>query len=169
MYSLNPLKAAFVIFLLSASLACAQESREGADGASVQRLCLPEDLEGHTFALVLFRETPPARESKAMAHFRYNYLAFLKNGHFNMHASNKAMKTAAMLELYFRQDPTAFQFYTLSPTGVLNLAVNDKIIYSYRCVAIIQNKDEFVKGDLVLTGYTRKKKTVLYKLYRRWY
>jgi len=117
--------------------------------------------------MVDFRETPPRGEALMVQEAPYQFLTFYeKNGYdamaFNMELNSK--QVISYLKAY-----SGGKYYILSKDGVLNLVDNDKIKYSYRCVAQLKKQYEYIPGDLILTGYTKKGKSVLYKLYRRWY
>ena len=58
--------------------------------------------------------------------------------------------------------------YTLDQEGLLNFYVDDRLEYSYRCMATVKpvgTKEQ--AGDIGLTGYT-KKRSEISKLFRHW-
>ncbi len=142
-------------------------------------LCKDEDLVGGTWKLVLFRETPPHREATYYRSIPYHYIAFFPQRVYAFIATNKEIMSAASLQktmqasLMLSQEASLRQrlgkYYSLSNGGVLGLYRGKKGLYSFRCIAVSNTQGDFVKGDLVLVGYTKKKRTQIYELYRRWY
>jgi hypothetical protein len=156
-----------VVFLCAA--AHAQDNlASSADNGPAQRLCKQEDLVGHVFKMVDFKETPPRGEARWTKMFPNQYLGFLPGNNYSFLAINRDIKTPQQAEKYMKALQNGRQ-YTLSADGVLNLLVYDKIKFSYRCVTILKPVGQFAKGDFIVTGYTRKRKSELYRLYRRWY
>lgn len=135
----------------------------------VQRLCTNDDLLNHTFKMVDFVETPPRRETNWVRVIKYHYLKFLPNYYYGSIASNYEFKSPKFLNQMIAPKPEEPARYRLNAEGSLQLIFMGRIRYDYRCIAILKAHDEYLPGDLVLTGYTRKMKSKLYKLYRLWY
>ncbi len=154
-----------IISLSSAGAIAAQGPVEN------QRLCQDGDLAGGSWKEVQFIETPPHREAAWVHDFPYQYLSFYQDHYYSFVATNREYKTpkelAKAMQLTLQQKH-AFK-YTLDNQGVLNLYVDQKVIYSYRCLVIKKTQSGFKKDDLVLTAYTKRSMTLLYKLYRRWF
>lgn len=138
-------------------------------GSATQKPCVSEDIIGHVYKMVEFKETPPRSETVWLQHFSYSYLAFGQNSSFFSISTNREIKDLKKLEQAIAPRPGSNKMYTLDKSGVLNLLINGKPHYSYRCIEILKPTGAYVKDDLVLTGYTRKAKSELFKLYRRWY
>jgi len=119
--------------------------------------------------MVDFRETPERAEALWVEQVPYHYLGFYPNNLYAMIATNREIiKTPRQAEEFFRSYRHILK-YSLASDGILNLYDNEKIRYSYRCIVQLKSKKLLVKGDLILTVYTKKKKSELYKLYRLWY
>lgn len=137
---------------------------------SNQHLCKEEDLIGGTWKMMTMSETPPRREAVLYEHVPYHYLAFYPDHYYAYVASDAEITTPAALQKVLQWPQPAHRIlkYTLDNKGLLNLYLDKKMLYSYRCLAMAADGGGYRKNDLILTGYTRKK-TQLYKLYRRWY
>lgn len=136
-----------------------------------ERLCKEEDLIGGTWKLVQMDEVPPRREFGWFRDVPYHYLAFYSDHYYSFAATPEERMTPDQVSTLLKWPikEQASLRYTLNATGVLNLYAGKVMLYSYRCVAVLQNHDKYVKNDLILNGYTSRKKTQVYKLYRRWF
>ncbi len=133
-----------------------------------QRVCTDDDLIDHMFRMVVFKEMPARRETNWVHAVPYHYLSFSEDNNFMAVATNIKFKTLDKLKNMMKPKKGAVYKYRLDSSGVLDLTLNDKILYHYSCIAILKKKTEgFEQGDIVLRGYTRKAKTQLYKVYRR--
>jgi hypothetical protein len=139
--------------------------------ADYYHICTNADLENGYWKLVLLKESPKRKEYSFYRHIHYQYLAFLPGNIYSYVATNhEIMKPVDLRKALLWPERTTHKLkYTLDDQGVLNLYLDRKVTYSYRCLAISKDKDEFKKGDLLLKGYTRQSRTELYKLYRRWF
>lgn len=134
-------------------------------------VCSNADLVGGTWKMMKMTETPPRKEAEAYQHVPYHYLSFYPNSMYSFVAINLEIMQAIKLQqaMLWPEKQKRVLRYTLDDKGVLNLYIDNKVTYSYRCLAIASAYGGYIKGDLVLTGYTEKGKTVLYKWYRRWF
>jgi hypothetical protein len=136
-----------------------------------QRLCRTEDLMGGTWKLMQMVETPPRKEAAWYRDIPFHYLAFHLDHSYAYIASTQEFKKPIDVQnalLWTEKGKHDLQF-TLDDQGVLNLFVDKTPKYSYRCLTIKATQAGYVKGDLILTGYTRKARSQMYKLYRRWF
>jgi hypothetical protein len=132
-----------------------------------QRFCLDEDLLGHAFVMVDFKETPPRREASWIRAIPFHYLKFMENNKYSSVGTNRKIDSVQKAEGYLKSANIQNNTYRRTDDGILDLILNDHILYHYRCIAILKPKDEhFQKGDLILRGYTKKGKSELYKQYR---
>jgi hypothetical protein len=154
---------------LSAALCSGLVQAQELAATGVQRLCLLQDLENHTFKRMEFVQTPPRGESNLAIMFPHDYIAFQQGYTYTARASNIEIPTKAKAEEILRPPPNNPKRFTLSQDGVLNLIVHDKIKSSFRCVAVLKSAGKYIPGDIILNGYTRKGKSQIYKFYRRWY
>ena len=122
----------------------------------------------HAFKMVIFHETPGRSETLWVREFPYHYMAFYDHNGYSTIAFNRDIKTPKTLEKYLKALKNK-RYYMLGKDGVLDLVYNDKLKNVYRCVAVLKPQNEYVPGDLILTGYTKKGKSKVFKLYRRWY
>jgi hypothetical protein len=154
----------FAAALLVAEGASAQDLNISAP--STQRLCTDKDLTG-TFKLVDFKETPEGGETVAYQQFRSQYLAFYPGQAYAQLRINTEIDTPAKLNAFLVAPDTPKGRFTIDAAGVLDLYSGPLIRYNFRCVAMIAPDSEFLKGDLILTGYTHNSQ--VYRVYRRWY
>lgn len=161
---------AFMVFALSLTPANAQSSGTAVKRKDVtQRTCTRQDLIGYTFVMVAFKELPPRRESSWMKVVRYHYLRFLDDENYAAIGTNRNIESIGKLNPLLKPRKDSPETYSLSGDGILDLMIKDKVIYHFSCVVITKSKNqEFRVGDLVFRGYTRKAKSELYNLYRRW-
>ena len=155
------------ILTMWGSAACA------ADLPANERLCKEQDLIGGTWAMIQFQETPPRKEASLVAAIPHHYLAFYPDHYYGFVAIDREMKTPTEVQKALswsqKTNPPRVLKYALDKTGVLDLYIDKRVNYSYRCVAVQASVGGYMKNDLILTGYTRGGKTQLYKLYRRWF
>ena len=147
---------------------CAPAARAVQDEKSVQRVCKAGDMEGHTYKMVDFSETPPREEAYAVEHFPNRYMYFSDKNSYQVISSREEFTDPAKLTKMLRALPQARR-YTLDNTGALNLYLDDKILFSFRCTYVLEDVNKYLKGDIVFTGYTRRGRSLLSELYRRWY
>lgn len=163
--------AAAVVSFFSFSCAHAQtDPALAAPGSEpTQRLCKDEDLTPHVFKMLDFKETPPRAEALWVSEFPYHYLAFGPNKSYAAMAFNTEFKDPKRIVKFLNGTFNRNNFYALDKNGTLTIVQNEKIKYVYRCVAVLKKYDVYLPGDLILTGYTKRRKSELYKFYRRWY
>ena len=135
------------------------------------RLCKPEDLVGNTYKMVLFRETPPVLENSFVNSVPYHYLAFYQDNYYSYLAASQEIMLPQNLnqDLLWARKKNHILRYTLDNKGELILYDGKKINYRYRCFAVLSNYEQYIKGDVILSGYAKKSKSQLLKIYRRWY
>jgi len=136
-----------------------------------QRVCKTEDLSGGTWKMVQFHETPSFREAQWIKTIPYHYLAFYPDHYYAYLATQNEVQTPSALQkaMTWSQNGKHRLQYTLDDKGVLDLYLDKKLNYRYRCFAIKATQNGYQKGDLVMTGYTKNAKSEVYKLYRRWF
>lgn len=159
--------AVVVVFALCSASGMAEEAQTLLK-PDVRRLCTPQDLVG-TYMLVDFSERPPSRESQSNRMFPYKYLTFRPPTSYASIRVRKALHSAAEADAALSHLSQSYYTYSLKEGGALYLYTGKKISYSYRCIASLVSADSYQKGDLILTAYMQKGKTVLRELYRRWY
>jgi hypothetical protein len=136
-----------------------------------QRLCIEPDLTG-SYTLVAFHETPPRDESDWMKNYPNQYLIFEASHAYEFVASRHKILTQDELDKAIRASSSEGMHvftrkYSLDNTGLLNLYLEEKLDYSYRCMIVFKASGTNQVGDLLLTGYS-KHATMLKKAFRRW-
>jgi hypothetical protein len=155
-----------LVFTLCFVNAAADDTKISAAGS--QHLCQENDLKG-TYVMVDFHETPAGAESSFHDKFPYQYLAFNPKHSYSFAAFAKAIKSKPELERFLPHQEDGNKKYILRSEGLLELYTGSNIVYNYRCVVSLADAGIYKKGDLSLTGYTKKQETEFYKLYRHWY
>lgn len=141
------------------------------DTAAIMRLCTDSDLSGD-YVLTEMKETPKGEEAAWYLDFRSQYLIFNTGHTYNFVASRHKLNTeddlkkAIAMSIGDGMHPAERKF-TLDGSGVLNLYIEDRLDYSYRCMYVSKGYATLKTSDLVLTGYS-KRRTSLYKVFRRW-
>ncbi len=144
----------------------AHASAEDTGQTAAERPCKAADLTG-TYVQIEFRETPEAKEAQWYRQFPNQYLAFLPdNGLAWLDSSTPYTSTDTLKSVLV---PAKMQKYTLDQGAVLNLYTGDIMRYSYRCMVSLSATGVYHKGDLIFTGYTKERRTELYRHYRRWF
>ncbi len=157
--------AVITIFTISV----ADESAQAAQSAMAvsQQVCTQQDLDG-LYVLIDYNETPPGPQFKLHAHFSHKYISFNgKAALFNKMAFNKEFQTPSAV-LKALGPVTSYNRFTMNAGGLLNLYSGNNISYSYRCLISTGDIDNYRKGDIILTSYTKDKQSEIYELYRRW-
>jgi hypothetical protein len=142
-----------------------------ADNSAGMKLCTDADLAGN-FALADLRETPKGEEAAWYQDFRSQYIMFYPGHTYNFVASRHKLSTEDDLKKALALSigdgmHTPERKYTLDGNGVLNLYIEDRLDYSYRCMFVTKGYSTLKTGDIVFTGYS-KRRTSLYKVFRRW-
>ena len=162
------MKKLLLIIILIPNIIFAAESKQ----QNYYQLCNDASIINHTYKMMLFSETPKRREASWVEAVPYHYLAFYKDNYYSYLASTKEILKAEQLNKLLQQWVVKNSHtlkYTLDNTGDLILYDNKLPKYRYRCMEITQNHEQYKKGDIILTGYTKNAKSQLYKLYRKWY
>jgi len=138
---------------------------------NTQRLCTDADLRG-VFNMVDFKETPPGDETAWVTEYPTHYLVFNPSHMYGFVALRHKVTKPEDLEKDVALSGaeglhTIERKYTLDAEGVLNLYIDDRLDYSYRCMIVLTPARGVQAGDLLLAGYS-KKRSELYKVFRHW-
>jgi hypothetical protein len=145
------------------------QAQDAAYEKDLQRVCSKEDLTGHAYQMVDFKETPPRGETQWIKSFPYNYLAFYPNNRYVSIALGSQVEDSKKLQSLMGMNFGNTMTYSINQSGILTLLYGSDISFTYRCVEVLKPLDDYRPGDLILKGYTRKRRSEIYKLYRRWY
>ena len=162
------MKKIFILFILIPKMLFAANSQQD----SYYQLCDNAGIVNNTYKMLLFSETPKRREASWVEAAPYHYLAFYADNYYSYIASIKEIRKADQLSKLLQQwviKPPHILKYSLDNTGDLILYDNKLPKYRYRCMEITKDHEQYKKGDIILTGYTKGSKSQLYKLYRKWF
>jgi hypothetical protein len=138
---------------------------------SAQRVCTNPDIIGKHYKLVYLDESPRRGEAAFYLEFPFHYITFYPNYSYSFVATNKELTNPLALDkklLWPLKYKRVLRFY-LSPKGDLTMYFDKDIWKQFNCITVTQTVGAFQKGDIILTGYTKKAKSKVYKLYRIWY
>lgn len=156
-----------ILFLIP-NLLFAADAKQAAD----YQACTDAGLLNHTYKMILFSETPKRREASWVDVAPYHYVAFYADHNYSYLASTKEITKAEQLNKLLQQWTIQSKHtlkYTMDNTGDLILYDNNIPKYRYRCLEITNDYQQYKKGDIIFTGYTKDSKSQLYKLYRKWF
>jgi hypothetical protein len=156
---------------VAALAACLASSSAGADGAK-EHVCKEADLTG-AYMLASMKETPAGQETAWHQDYRNQYIVFHPDHSYNFVASRHRISDADELHKAIMQStsdgsaPLDSKYTLNAATGALNLYINDRVDYSYRCMVADKASGNIQAGDLLFTGYS-KYNTLLDKIFRHW-
>ena len=162
------MKNLFILFILIPKILFAADTQQD----NYYKLCDNSGIAHNTYKMILFSEIPERREASWVEAVPYHYLAFYADNYYSYIASTtdiiKAEQLSQLLQQWTIQKSHILR-YTLDNTGDLIMYDNNTPKYRYRCMQITQNHEQYKKGDIILTGYTKNSESKLYKLYRKWF
>jgi hypothetical protein len=138
------------------------------------RACADTDIMGGVLKMVYFRETPPKLNDRMNRRIRHQYLSFTTSHYYSKLKSSRSIddpqKAIAMMKPNM-DEKFAEKYIFSEKDGKAEIVMlsGKKAVARQSCSVVVKPLNVFVPGDIILTGYTRGGKTLLYQLFRRWF
>jgi hypothetical protein len=135
-----------------------------------QHLCTSADLVHHTWKAVDVMEIPPLKQRVLFEGLPHHYLYFFDTQRYSFIYSGVEYKTPADARQVMKEWPEIghhLLVYSVDDKGELRLYADNKLKFRYRCVIVDKTtKGVYLKGDMLVTGFTWHANSYLFKHYK---
>lgn len=138
------------------------------------RTCTNADLIGGVWKIVYYRLTPTENINRRQRRFQHQYVSFDASHYYARIQSGKSIDDPQRITKLLQSDMREkfVQKYIIKEgedkTEVIFM-VGKEAVARDSCAVVLKPVNAFKPGDVIMKGYLKGGKTVLFQLYRRWF